>query len=148
MSTTQPTAEEIAYKAAFTKATGLHPVNANLHEGTFGLGWDMSIEWHLTETADLRRQNTALRVILAKVVAALANGGKVSTDCSEEFLANIPNEVSLAVRDLRRQLEEAQAALRLWIEEGRLHESFCPEDDTCDCEVAKAVNQALNSPCA
>ena len=58
------------------------------------------------------------------------------------------NDVNLArcYLALTAQLARAEAALRLWIDEGELHEKFgCPADDTCTCEVAAAVNAALKA---
>ena len=39
-----------------------------------------------------------------------------------------------------------RAALMLWIDAGELHKYDCPQDDTCGCKVAVAVNAALSPP--
>lgn len=44
---------------------------------------------------------------------------------------------------LREALEQCQGALGSLVEWGYAHESGCPEDDTCRCSLAAAINKAL-----
>lgn len=43
------------------------------------------------------------------------------------------------------QLVNAQEALKAWVDGEDIHEEGCPEDDTCECRVAKLINDACRS---
>jgi len=56
------------------------------------------------EITTLRMENRKLRELFPKVLEALQSG-KCSSDCSLEFLSQIPEEVRLVVRRLKNELD-------------------------------------------
>lgn len=63
--------------------------------------------------AELERQRDHLHAIVCASLAALSNGSGATPECSIEFLAGTPDEISAALSAIRKQRDELLAALKV-----------------------------------
>jgi hypothetical protein len=96
---------------------------------------------HFEKDANLARCYLALTAQLARAEAERESYKAIAAGRYSQAKEYLERAV-----EAERKLARLEAALRLWVDRGELHEKFgCPEDDTCTCEVAAAVNAALKS---
>lgn len=74
------------------------------------------------------------------------HGRELCEDCSVDAAEERIRLLEGQVGELQGQLRKAQAVITVAVELGEINphdDPRCPQDDTCECSVAKSINEAL-----